>query len=157
MLHFYPNYKEALEKMGKNEEKAKEDYMEMYLQQVFGIEKPFSNIQSTARLFYKAQQLQQITISKESPYVPSELVVKKIIKGVILEENSPEIVDFLSQLLLSFFMVRGEKQNISLVFNDYYLYLMSIIDQYPRLVPKLASCSPKFLKAQQLLEGKNHK
>ena len=44
--------------------------------------------------------------------MPSELVVKKVIKGVVLEENSPEIVDFLSQLLFSFFMVRGEKQKI---------------------------------------------
>ena len=38
--------------------------MEMYLQQMFGIEEPFANIRSTARLFYKALQLQQITIKK---------------------------------------------------------------------------------------------
>ena len=67
MLHFYPNYKEALDKVGKEEKEEKEDYMEMYLQHNFAIEKPFANMRSTARLFYKAIQAQQITIKKNKP------------------------------------------------------------------------------------------
>ena len=86
--------------------------MEMYLQQVFGIERPFENIQSTARLFYRAQQTQLLTIEKRSSIRPSMLKVKELIKGVILEENSSENVGFISQLLLSFFTARGEKQSI---------------------------------------------
>ena len=31
--------------------------MEIYLQQVFAIEKPFARIRSTAKLFYKALQI----------------------------------------------------------------------------------------------------
>ena len=34
--------------------------------------------------------------------------VYEYIKGVVLEENSPEIVNFINQLVLSFFIVRGE-------------------------------------------------
>ena len=41
--------------------------MEMYLQQMFGIEEPFGDIRSTARLFYKGLQLQQLTIKKNYP------------------------------------------------------------------------------------------
>ena len=84
--------------------------MEMYLQHVFGIEKPFENIQSTARLFYRAFQMQQISIEKTSSIKPSLMKVKELIKGVILEEDSPENYGFFSQLVLSFFMVRGGKQ-----------------------------------------------
>ena len=38
--------------------------MEIYLQEEFAIEKPFAHTRSTARLFYKALQAQQIAIFK---------------------------------------------------------------------------------------------
>ena len=82
--------------------------MEIYLQQIFAIEKPFAYTRLTARLFYQALQTQQITIQKKYPDVPSLLEADKYIKGVVMEENSPEIIDFISQLVLSFFIVRGK-------------------------------------------------
>ena len=78
--------------------------------------------------------------------------MEEYIKGVVLEENSPEIVDFINQLVLSFF--RGKEQEIVPQFEQYYNYLMSILQLQPRLVPEVASCPSKLLKAQQLLEGK---
>ena len=86
--------------------------MEIYLQQIFAIEKPFVHTRLTARLFYQALQTQQITIQKKYPDVPSLLEVDKYIKGVVMEENSPENIDFISQLVLSFFIVRGKQQKI---------------------------------------------
>ena len=38
--------------------------------------------------------------------------IKEYIKGVVLEENSPEIVNFVTQLVFSFFTVRGYGQRI---------------------------------------------
>ena len=102
----------------------------------------------TARLFYQALQTQQITIQKKYPDVPSLLEVEKYIKGVVMEENSPEIIDFISQLVLSFFIVRGKQQKIVPQFDQYYRYLMSKLEIQPKLVPKLAGCSSDFLKAQ---------
>ena len=63
--------------------------MEIYLQEEFTIEKLFAYTRSTARLFYKSLQAQQIAIRKDHAFVPSSLGVEKYIKGVVLEENSP--------------------------------------------------------------------
>ena len=86
--------------------------MEIYLQEEFAIDKPFAHTRSTARLFYKALQTQKIALWQQFSRVPSSLWVEEFIKGVVLEENSPEIIDFINQLVLSFFTVRGEKQKI---------------------------------------------
>ena len=83
--------------------------MEIYLQEEFAIKKPFAHTRSTARLFYKALQTQKISIQKNFSSDPCLLKVEEYIKGVVLEENSPEIVDFINQLVLSFFNVRGEE------------------------------------------------
>ena len=101
--------------------------MEIYLEEEFAIEKPFAHTRLTARLFYKALQVQLIAIRKDHAFVPSSLEVEKYIRGVVLEENSPEIVDFINQLVLSFFNVRGMKQKIVSQFNRYYNYLTSIL------------------------------
>ena len=128
--------------------------MEIYLQEEFAIKKPFAHTRSTARLFYKALQTQQIAIRKYWPTDPCLLWVGEYIKGVVLEENSPEIVDFINQLVLSFFNVRGKEQKIVPEFDQYYNYLTSILELQPRLVKEAAGCPSKLLKAQQLLEGK---
>ena len=39
-------------------------------------------------------------------------------------------------------------------FDQYYNYLMSILQLQPRLVPEVAGCPSKLLKAQQMLEGR---
>ena len=80
--------------------------------------------------------------------------MEEYIKGVVLEENSPEVVDFINQLVLSFFNVREKEQKIVPQFDQYYNYLMRILQRQPRLVPEVAGCPSKLLKAQQLLEGK---
>ena len=128
--------------------------MEIYLQEEFAIEKPFAHTRSTARLFYEALQTQQIALQKYFDYGPLLLWVEEYIKGVVLEENSPEIVDFINQLVLSFFNVRGKKQEIVPEFDRYYNYLTSILQLQPRLVKEVGGCPSKLLKAQQLLEGK---
>ena len=155
MLHFYPTYKDIAEKRGydwETEYSKGKDYMEIYLQQAFAIEKPFAHTHSTARLFYKALQTQKIAIRKKWDDSPSYLFVKEYIKGVVLEENSPEIVDFITQLVFSFFIVRGEEQKIVPQFDQYYRYLIRILETRPRLVPEVAGCPSRLLKAQQLLE-----
>ena len=136
MLHFHPTYKDIAKKRGYKADDIKKgkDFMKIYLQQAFAIEKPFALTRSTAKLFYKALQTQQIAIRKELDYDPSELLVEEYIKGVVLEENSPEIVDFIAQLVLSFFTVRGREQKIVEEFNQYYSYLMNILQLQPRLV-----------------------
>ena len=40
------------------------------------------------------------------------MAVEKYVKGLVVEENSPEIVNFITQLVLSFFSVR-EKERIT--------------------------------------------
>ena len=88
MLHFYPSYQTIAEKLGYDWEKEYskgKNYMEIYLQQVFAIDKPFAHTRLTARLFYQALQTQQITIQKKYPDVPSLLEVDKYIKGVVME------------------------------------------------------------------------
>ena len=61
---------------------------------------------STARLFYKALQLQQFAVWKLSDAEPAIMNVMEYIKGVILEENSPENVDFITKLVSSLFYAR---------------------------------------------------
>ena len=80
--------------------------------------------------------------------------VEEFIKGVILEENSPENVDFITQIVFSFFVVRDKGQNILPLFDQHYRYLMSTLWLQPQLVPEVAYCPSKFLKAQELLEGR---
>ena len=121
--------------------------MEIYLQEEFAIEKPFAHTRSTARLFYEALQTQQIAIRKSESFIPSLLWVEEYIKGVVLEENSHEIVDFINHLVLSFFNVRGYEQEIVPEFNRYYNYLTSILQLQPRLVKEVAGCPSKLLKA----------
>ena len=65
MLHFFPTYEAIAEKRDYqkvHEIKYGRDYMEIYLQEAFSIENPFDHNSSTARLFYKALQTQQIAI-----------------------------------------------------------------------------------------------
>ena len=66
------------------------DYVKIYLQQEFAIKNPFAYQSSTARLFYKALQTQKITLKKFDMYNPSFLIVEEYIKGVVMEQNSPE-------------------------------------------------------------------
>ena len=80
--------------------------MEIYLQEAFGIEKPFELKNLTARIFYKSLQLQQFAVWKLSDEEPAIMNVMEYIKGVILEENSPENVEFLTQLVSSLFYAR---------------------------------------------------
>ena len=56
-------------------------------------------------------QIQKITVQKIKTHRPY-LFVEEYIKGVVIEENSPETIHFLSQLMSSFFIARGEKQRI---------------------------------------------
>ena len=67
---------------------------------------------------------------------------------MVIEENSPETIDFLSQLMSSFFIARGEKQRILPQFDQYYRYLMKTLQIKPRLVPEVAGCFSQFMKAQ---------
>ena len=57
--------------------------MEIYLQEEFAIEKPFQITRETAKIFYKAQQIEKITIVTQNSYCPSLLKVEYI-KGVVM-------------------------------------------------------------------------
>ena len=100
------------------------DYMEIFLEEVFKINKPFECNLLTAKLFYSAQQTQNICMIDWGTVV---LEIGQFLLGVVDEETSPVIITFLLQLLTSYFIIRNGDNQIMGEFNRIYKWLTKML------------------------------
>jgi hypothetical protein len=103
MIGWAPEYLKMAVSLLYDKDKG-ENFMLLYLQKIFSISRPFDLTKTTARIFYQAKQLQNIAIKRWG--LSSKLAVDKIVKGVVVEENDPEEVQFLLRLIRSYFINR---------------------------------------------------
>ena len=82
--------------------------MEIYFNEIFSIKRPFNYNRLTAKAFYQGMQIQETCISKFDDYALSKLTKDTYVKGVVMEVSSPEVVEYLFQLVSSYFIARSE-------------------------------------------------
>jgi hypothetical protein len=66
--------------------------MEIYLNEIFSIKRPFDYAQFTAKTYYQTIQTQSICIQVEKYDPLLQLVIRWFVQAVVIEENAPETV-----------------------------------------------------------------